>query len=308
MEEKEIKKKDKKIKEEEEGEHRNKGREKKMKRKTNREVGGKGGRGWKAETRGRGRERIEGEGKGEETYKDGGDVGKKRGGGGGTGGEVKGEKAREEEAQGERFVTLEAEDLPEVSEKYKISAVPTFIFLKNKTEVDRLDGANAADLTKKVKHHSSPTSIGPSQPIAPKEDLNVRLKRLIESAPVILFMKGNPEEPRCGFSRTMVSILKENTSSTRRLIFLRMKKFVKGNREDPRCKFSKQVIQIMSETTVKYNTFDILSNEEVRQGLKAFSNWPTYPQLYVSGELIGGLDIIKEMKESGELANVLKPK
>lgn len=107
-------------------------------------------------------------------------------------------------------MTLEAEDLPEVSEKYKISAVPTFIFLKNKTEVDRLDGANAADLTKKVKHHSSPTSIGPSQPIAPKEDLNVRLKRLIESAPVILFMKGNPEEPRCGFSRTMVSILKEN--------------------------------------------------------------------------------------------------
>lgn len=104
---------------------------------------------------------------------------------------------------------MEAEDLPEVSEQYKISAVPTFIFLKAKVEVDRLDGANAADLTKKVKHHSSPTAIGPPPLVKQKEDLDVRLKRLIESAPVMLFMKGKPEEPQCGFSKTMVAILKE---------------------------------------------------------------------------------------------------
>lgn len=55
-----------------------------------------------------------------------------------------------------------------------------------------------------------------------------------------------------------------------------------------------------------YETFDILSDEDVRQGLKTFSNWPTYPQVYVQGDLVGGLDIIKELRESGELMSTLK--
>ena len=58
--------------------------------------------------------------------------------------------------------------------------------------------------------------------------------------------------------------------------------------------------------SVTFTTFDILTDEEVRQGLKTFSDWPTYPQVYVKGELIGGLDIIKELKESSELLNTLK--
>lgn len=58
--------------------------------------------------------------------------------------------------------------------------------------------------------------------------------------------------------------------------------------------------------SIKFDTFDILTDEEVRQGLKTYSNWPTYPQVYVKGELIGGLDIIKELQESGELLNTLK--
>lgn len=57
--------------------------------------------------------------------------------------------------------------------------------------------------------------------------------------------------------------------------------------------------------SVKYETFDILEDEEVRQGLKTFSNWPTYPQLYVKGELLGGLDIVKEMQTAGELQSAL---
>lgn len=58
---------------------------------------------------------------------------------------------------------------------------------------------------------------------------------------------------------------------------------------------------------VPYDTFDILTDEEVRQGLKVYSDWPTYPQLYVKGELVGGLDIIKELQSSGELDATLKP-
>lgn len=58
---------------------------------------------------------------------------------------------------------------------------------------------------------------------------------------------------------------------------------------------------------VPYDTFDILTDEEVRQGLKEYSDWPTYPQLYVKGELVGGLDIVKELQSSGELDATLKP-
>lgn len=60
--------------------------------------------------------------------------------------------------------------------------------------------------------------------------------------------------------------------------------------------------------SAQFETFDILSDEEVRQKLKEYSKWPTYPQVYVKGELVGGLDIIKELKESGELADTLNPK
>ena len=60
------------------------------------------------------------------------------------------------------------------------------------------------------------------------------------------------------------------------------------------------------ENRLSYETFDILTDEDVRQGLKSFSNWPTYPQVYVKGNLVGGLDIIKELREGGELLSTLK--
>ncbi|XP_055848827.1 glutaredoxin 3 [Episyrphus balteatus] len=82
--------------------------------------------------------------------------------------------------------------------------------------------------------------------------------------------------------------------------------FMKGSRDAPKCGFSKQLIAIVNEIGIQYGTFDILTDEEVRQGLKTYSDWPTYPQLYVKGELIGGLDIIKELLASGELESTLK--
>jgi len=77
--------------------------------------------------------------------------------------------------------------------------------------------------------------------------------------------------------------------------------FMKGNREEPRCGFSAKVVKALDGTGISYETFDILRDQTVRQELKTFSDWPTYPQLYVKGELIGGCDIILEMSESGEL-------
>lgn len=267
------------------------------------------------------------------------------------------------------FVKLEAEAVPEVSEKYEIASVPTFLFFKGGEKVDRLDGAHAPELTKKVQRLAVTGSAGEAAESS-AADLNQRLKKLINAAPCMLFMKGSSQEPRCGFSRQIVAILKErsiqfssfdilsdeevrqglktysnwptypqlyvngelvggldivkelaesgeleNTCPKAVTLEHRLKTlinqsavmlFMKGNKEAAKCGFSRQILEIMNGTSVDYDTFDILQDEEVRQGLKTFSNWPTYPQLYVKGELIGGLDIVKELQESGDLVSVLK--
>jgi Grx4 family monothiol glutaredoxin len=82
--------------------------------------------------------------------------------------------------------------------------------------------------------------------------------------------------------------------------------FMKGVPSAPRCGFSRQIVAMLDLEGVAYDAFNILEDEEIRQGLKKFSDWPTYPQLYVDGDLIGGLDICKELAESGELAALLK--
>ena len=99
-------------------------------------------------------------------------------------------------------------------------------------------------------------------------DLKTRIEKLIHSAPIVLFMKGTAEVPQCGFSAN--------------------------------------VVRILGQFNISYNTFNILSDMDIREGLKQYSNWPTYPQLYVKGELIGGNDIITEMLQNGELEEVLK--
>lgn len=269
--------------------------------------------------------------------------------------------------------TIEAEKLPEISMKHEIVAVPTVILFKGGKAVDRVDGMNAAEISKKVKDHAS-TSIasnGFSQaPPVKKEDLNTKLKRLISAHKCMLFMKGSPKEPKCGFSKVTIGILEDLEAQYGTFDILsddevrqglkaysdwptfpqlyvdgelvggldiikemvesgdlqsmlpkkvdheaRLKElinlgditiFMKGNPEGPKCGFSRTLMGIMEETKLEFKTFDILSDEEVRQGLKKFSNWPTYPQVYVKGELIGGLDIIKELKEAGELVASLK--
>ena len=82
--------------------------------------------------------------------------------------------------------------------------------------------------------------------------------------------------------------------------------YMKGTPDFPQCGFSAQVVQALSLLGVKFKAFDILSDDEMRQGIKEYSHWPTIPQLYVKGEFIGGCDIVREMYQSGELAQLLK--
>jgi monothiol glutaredoxin len=101
-------------------------------------------------------------------------------------------------------------------------------------------------------------------------DVNQRISEEVTSNDVVLFMKGTPVFPQCGFSAT--------------------------------------VVQVLSLMGVKFKCVDVLADNDIREGIKAYSNWPTIPQLYVKGEFLGGCDIIREMYESGELGDVLAEK
>jgi Grx4 family monothiol glutaredoxin len=211
------------------------------------------------------------------------------------------------------FLSLDAEELPDISEKYDVTAVPYIVLERGGQVLETVSGADASKVRDAVERHAgkgegsksngvvglppaqtvtkptqqsepnggvtkdlssyAPSSLdaqtapdysGPNAPNRPtdpkdpettKEELFTRLRGLVKAAPVMLFMKGTPSAPQCGFSRQTVSILRE-----------------KG---------------------VRYGFFNILADDEVRQGLKEFAEWPTFPQLWVDGELVGGLDIVR---------------
>ena len=84
--------------------------------------------------------------------------------------------------------------------------------------------------------------------------------------------------------------------------------FMKGTPQFPMCGFSGQVVQILDHLGVPYKGLNVLESDELRQGIKSFSNWPTIPQLYVKGEFVGGCDIVREMFQAGELQTLFKEK
>jgi monothiol glutaredoxin len=84
--------------------------------------------------------------------------------------------------------------------------------------------------------------------------------------------------------------------------------YMKGDRDFPQCGFSAVVVQILKNLGVDFKTFNVLEDDELRQGIKDYTNWPTIPQLYIKGEFIGGCDIVREMFTSGELQTLLQEK
>jgi len=102
------------------------------------------------------------------------------------------------------------------------------------------------------------------------DEINKKIKTIIESNNIVLFMKGTPQVPQCGFSMAVSNILKH--------------------------------------LKVKFEGVNVLENNEIRQGIKDYTDWPTIPQLYVKGEFVGGCDIVKEMFEKGELKKLFESK
>lgn len=222
------------------------------------------------------------------------------------------------------FLSVNAEELPEISERYDVTAVPYIVLQRDGKTVETISGGDAAKVRDAVEKHAGragePGKLGfppaqkvtrPAEPVRPttqqatttngaggsgvsaqdrtdettnklssyaptpsdpstapqfsgsgqdssepesKEELFRRLGDLVKAAPVMLFMKGTPSAPQCGFSRQLVSMLRERS--------------------------------------IRYGFFNILADDDVRQGMKDFADWPTFPQLWVGGELVGGLDIV----------------
>ncbi|KAL8860113.1 MAG: hypothetical protein Q9178_003377 [Gyalolechia marmorata] len=211
------------------------------------------------------------------------------------------------------FLSLDAEAVPDISETYDVTAVPFLVIQRDGKVLEKVSGSDAAKVRAAVERHAGkggntgkvglPPALevtrreedekedhkattetngeeggggglgkyapGADDPkTAPemsstegqKEELETRLRELVKAAPVMLFMKGTPSAPQCGFSRTIVGMLREQG--------------------------------------VRYGFFNILADDEVRSGMKTFSDWPTFPQLYAGGEFVGGLDIVKEELEN----------
>lgn len=205
------------------------------------------------------------------------------------------------------WISVNAEDLPDVSDAYDVTAVPYLVLIKAGKVLETVSGSDASKVRTAIERHanaganknddefqmpaqgsvssrntdipaishesSTPASASnhdhphsheqareEPQGEMSKEDLHKRLSELVKAAPVMLFMKGTPSAPQCGFSRQLVGELRKNS--------------------------------------VRYGFFNILADDEVRQGLKEFADWPTFPQLWVNGELVGGLDIVKEEFEA----------
>lgn len=279
---------------------------------------------------------------------------------------------------------------PELAEKLGVTVVPTFALVAQGQTFGLVEDDDIAAITNKCRElvealdgtttTSSSTPTSTSTTTSTTTPLNSRIEKLLSTSfqSPLVFIKGTPESPRCGFSRQICELLSSNNISfdtfdimldenqdvrqglktysdwptypqlyfkgellggldivkemaeggdlrselglkegeseddslnsrlTKLVKRSKVMLFMKGVPSAPRCGFSKQIVAILDEMEVDYDGFNILEDEEVRQGLKEFSDWPTFPQLYSNGELLGGLDIIKEMRDSGELEQELK--
>jgi len=160
------------------------------------------------------------------------------------------------------FATLDAEKVEEVTTSLDIETVPHIVFFRNGNFVSAVQGAKLDEINKSIQsHYFSADSDMPIQD---------RLRAMVNSCSVFVFLTGTPTAPQCGFTG--------------------------------------RICEILNRTGVPYNYFDIMTDNEILKGVKVFGEWPTFPQLYVNGELVGGCDIVAEMDEEGTLLDVLQGK
>ncbi|KAF8992363.1 glutaredoxin [Cyathus striatus] len=164
---------------------------------------------------------------------------------------------------------VEAEEHSEITDSFDIEAVPSFIILRGHTLLDRISGADASALTSSLAKHATAPSYQP---------------------------KSQTSQAPAAPSTTVPSSFQEKQESEEDLNE-RLRKLMNQSKV--------KIAALLQEHGVEFTHFDILTDESVRQGLKKLNDWPTFPQLIVNGELVGGLDIVKEAIENGELNDIL---
>uniref|UniRef100_A0A0G4HW89 Thioredoxin domain-containing protein n=1 Tax=Chromera velia CCMP2878 TaxID=1169474 RepID=A0A0G4HW89_9ALVE len=181
------------------------------------------------------------------------------------------------------FFLVDADKSADLMKSNKVQSIPTVLITKSGAVLAKIEGANPPALVQQLKQFSSQLEAGmlkvdsnvaaaggpaaATAASAPEESQQQRLERLTKAASVMVFMKGSKQQPFCKFSRALMGIL--------------------------------------NEYKVDFDTFDVLMDESVRAGMKTFSNWPTFPQLYVNGEFVGGVDIVTEMHQDGSLKELM---
>ncbi|KAJ5974984.1 thioredoxin [Penicillium waksmanii] len=165
------------------------------------------------------------------------------------------------------FVRINAIKLVDIAKEYKFPVAPYVLCLRSDQVLESIRGSDSSKVRNAIGQDAGVDAIVVSALLADpaptmekskeeKEVLIARLTQMVKSAPIVLFMKGTPKSPLCRFSRRMVAILNEHY--------------------------------------IQYDSFNILADEDVREGLKEFGDWPTFPQLWIDGQLVGGLEIVRE--------------
>ncbi|KAJ5887980.1 thioredoxin [Penicillium taxi] len=159
------------------------------------------------------------------------------------------------------FISINAKELLDIAKEHGVSKAPSVVCLRSDQVLELIRGSDPTKVCDALNRHAgvNVTTVLTIPALKSKESndaLNARLTKLVKAAPVMLFLKGTPDSPMCRFSRRLVRILREHG--------------------------------------IDYNYFNVLGDENVREGLKEFGDWPTFPQLWVDGELVGGLDIVRE--------------
>lgn len=201
-----------------------------------------------------------------------------------------------------RFFSINAEELPDVSETYDVTAVPYIVLQREGKTLETVSGSDASKVRAAVEKYAgarsgdlnstlppAQTVTRPPQPAASADQSNGQ-KNLAAYAPSASEQQTAPqytsEEPQSS-KEELFKRLGELTKAAPVMLFM------KGTPSAPQCGFSRQTVGLLRERGIRYGFFNILADDEVRQGLKEYADWPTFPQLWVGGELVGGLDIVR---------------
>ena len=208
------------------------------------------------------------------------------------------------------FLSLDAEEFPEISEKYEVTAVPFIVLQKEGEIVETISGSDPSKVRTAVETHAGKSGGSDKFGLPPAQTVTRSTQEPAthaeESKPATSNGVKNLSgyAPSTGNAQTAPTTAGEDKATDKEALWKRLDTltkaapvmlFMKGTPSAPQCGFSRQTVGLLRERSIRYGFFNILADDEVRQGLKEYADWPTFPQLWVKGDLVGGLDIVSDI-------------